>query len=308
MGRFYARRPGDESSGVHDHGRPRADRSKSRRSSSLRTRMQPFETAPPISSGRFVPWIAIGPPCVQPVSTFGECRDADRAGPEGAGGVAECEALVDVVAARRRRRLGRADRRPRGEHPAAAVEEGHAPQREIDLDARRDGREGDVARPTPSPSRRSAAVAAGRGTSRSGTARRPAPPARRTPSARRLRSRRRIQPSGPPPERDRPSRARDDHRVGLRLRAERPDCAVRAFVPFGNNLPLCDNFFGRGASERVGAPESPPQPARARTASSTTIRRIPLTVAACDNGCELAESPAICSPFRYLLCPIKRLP
>ena len=40
-----------------------------RRSTGLRTRMQPFETACPIDQGSFVPWIAIGPPCVQPVST-----------------------------------------------------------------------------------------------------------------------------------------------------------------------------------------------------------------------------------------------
>ena len=33
-------------------------------------RMQPFETALPIDHGAFVPWIAIGPPWVQPVRTF----------------------------------------------------------------------------------------------------------------------------------------------------------------------------------------------------------------------------------------------
>jgi hypothetical protein len=32
-------------------------------------RMQPFETARPIDHGAFVPWMAIGPPCVQPVRT-----------------------------------------------------------------------------------------------------------------------------------------------------------------------------------------------------------------------------------------------
>src|SRR5205823_2615641 len=32
--------------------------------------MQPFEIARPINEGSFVPWIATGPPCVQPVRTF----------------------------------------------------------------------------------------------------------------------------------------------------------------------------------------------------------------------------------------------
>src|SRR5512133_525520 len=43
---------------------------KSRRRTSLRTRMQPLETARPIDHGSFVPWIATGPPCTQPVRTF----------------------------------------------------------------------------------------------------------------------------------------------------------------------------------------------------------------------------------------------
>ena len=45
--------------------------------------MQPFETAAPISSGRFVPWIAIGPPCVQPVSTSEKAEIPIAPGPNG---------------------------------------------------------------------------------------------------------------------------------------------------------------------------------------------------------------------------------
>jgi hypothetical protein len=33
-------------------------------------RTQPFDTFRPIDQGSFVPWIATGPPCVQPVRTF----------------------------------------------------------------------------------------------------------------------------------------------------------------------------------------------------------------------------------------------
>ena len=61
-----------------------------RRSTGLRTRMQPFETACPIDQGSFVPWIAIGPPCVQPVSTveYAEIPIAPgQKGPEASAGI-----------------------------------------------------------------------------------------------------------------------------------------------------------------------------------------------------------------------------
>ena len=45
--------------------------------------MQPFETARPSRSGRFVPWIAIGPPCVQPVSTSEKAEIPIAPGPNG---------------------------------------------------------------------------------------------------------------------------------------------------------------------------------------------------------------------------------
>ena len=45
--------------------------------------MQPFETAWPSRSGRFVPWIAIGPPCVQPVSTSENAEIPIAPGPNG---------------------------------------------------------------------------------------------------------------------------------------------------------------------------------------------------------------------------------
>ncbi len=45
--------------------------------------MQPFETAWPIDHGSFVPWIAIGPPCVQPVSTFEKAEIPIAPGPNG---------------------------------------------------------------------------------------------------------------------------------------------------------------------------------------------------------------------------------
>ena len=46
-------------------------------------RMQPFETAWPIDQGSFVPWIATGPPCVQPVSTSENAEIPSAAGPNG---------------------------------------------------------------------------------------------------------------------------------------------------------------------------------------------------------------------------------
>ena len=45
--------------------------------------MQPFETACPIDQGAFVPWIATGPPCVQPVSTFEKAEMPTAPGPNG---------------------------------------------------------------------------------------------------------------------------------------------------------------------------------------------------------------------------------
>ena len=45
------------------------------------TRMQPFETAWPIDHGWFVPWIPIGPPCAQPVSTFENAETPIAPGP-----------------------------------------------------------------------------------------------------------------------------------------------------------------------------------------------------------------------------------
>ena len=45
--------------------------------------MQPFETALPIDHGAFVPWIATGPPCVQPVRTFENAEMPTAPGPNG---------------------------------------------------------------------------------------------------------------------------------------------------------------------------------------------------------------------------------
>ena len=45
--------------------------------------MQPFDTALPIDQGAFVPWIAIGPPCVQPVRTFENAEIPTAPGPNG---------------------------------------------------------------------------------------------------------------------------------------------------------------------------------------------------------------------------------
>src|SRR5712691_5728225 len=47
------------------------------------TRMQPFDTARPIDHGSFVPWIPIGPPCAQPVSTSENAETPSAAGPKG---------------------------------------------------------------------------------------------------------------------------------------------------------------------------------------------------------------------------------
>ena len=46
-------------------------------------RMHPFETALPIDHGALVPWIAIGPPCVQPVSTSEKAEMPTAPGPKG---------------------------------------------------------------------------------------------------------------------------------------------------------------------------------------------------------------------------------
>ena len=45
--------------------------------------MQPFDTALPIDHGALVPWIAIGPPCVQPVRTFENAEMPTAPGPKG---------------------------------------------------------------------------------------------------------------------------------------------------------------------------------------------------------------------------------
>ena len=45
--------------------------------------MQPFDTAWPIDHGSFVPWIAIGPPCAQPVSTGEKAEMPTAPGPNG---------------------------------------------------------------------------------------------------------------------------------------------------------------------------------------------------------------------------------
>ena len=53
------------------------------RSTALGTRMQPFETACPIDHGSFVPWIATGPPCAQPVNTGENAEMPIAPGPNG---------------------------------------------------------------------------------------------------------------------------------------------------------------------------------------------------------------------------------
>ena len=50
---------------------------------SLSSLRQPFETARPIDAGWFVPWSAIGPPCVQPVSTSEKAEIPTAPGPNG---------------------------------------------------------------------------------------------------------------------------------------------------------------------------------------------------------------------------------
>ena len=56
---------------------------KIRRSTVFCSRMQPFEIARPINEGSFVPWIATGPPCVQPVRTFEKAEMPIAPGPNG---------------------------------------------------------------------------------------------------------------------------------------------------------------------------------------------------------------------------------
>src|SRR5207237_3127429 len=56
---------------------------KTRRSISFGIRMQPFETALPIDQGALVPWMAIGPPCVQPVKTSEKAEIPTAPGPKG---------------------------------------------------------------------------------------------------------------------------------------------------------------------------------------------------------------------------------
>ena len=50
------------------------------------TRRQPYEAAFPIDPGAFVPWIAIGPPCVQPVRTGEKALIPIAPGPKGPAG------------------------------------------------------------------------------------------------------------------------------------------------------------------------------------------------------------------------------
>ena len=71
--------------------------------------MQPFETAWPIDQGSFVPWMPIGPPCAQPVRTSEKAETPSAAGPKGPFGSVGQDPLVDVEAADRGRRRGRAD-------------------------------------------------------------------------------------------------------------------------------------------------------------------------------------------------------
>ena len=62
-------------------GRRRREQSRPARRSAAR--MHPFETACPIDHGSFVPWIAIGPPCAQPVSTGENAEIPTAPGPNG---------------------------------------------------------------------------------------------------------------------------------------------------------------------------------------------------------------------------------
>ena len=300
-------------------GVPGPTRPKRRRRSSLRTRMQPFETAPPISSGRFVPWIAIGPPCVQPVSTFGERRDPDRARPEGTGRVGGHEPLVDVVAARRRRRLPVEPIAARvGEHAPAAVEERSRRRSERSTSIRVvTGREGDVAGRHPArdavrPHRKLDAVPVGaaRSSTRSRQHREDGRDAVHVLGGRSERGvprpgraiRRRVPRVRPPrtvvSEPSAGCRPRNCAGACRRIRAHR----------LRRQPSSLQQLFRHGTSELVGQPESPPQPAMARTARARNGERIRTTVAAVTDAVANQPKVHISSPFRYLFCPTKRLP
>src|SRR5439155_22286276 len=54
-----------------------------RRSISFGIRIQPFDTALPIDQGALVPWMAVVPPCVQPVRTFENAETPTAPGPNG---------------------------------------------------------------------------------------------------------------------------------------------------------------------------------------------------------------------------------
>ena len=58
----------------------------SRSRTSFAIRRHPFEAAKPIDPGWFVPWIAIGPPCAQPVSTGENAEIPIPPGPNGPDG------------------------------------------------------------------------------------------------------------------------------------------------------------------------------------------------------------------------------
>src|SRR5258707_11831788 len=80
---------GDDTDGCDSpHGRmmtgvPAGVASNSRFATGFGSRMQPFETAWPIDHGWFVPWIAAGPPCAQPVSTGENAEMPIAPGPNG---------------------------------------------------------------------------------------------------------------------------------------------------------------------------------------------------------------------------------
>ena len=63
--------------------------------------MQPFEAARPIVQGRFVPWIATGPPCAHHVSTFENAEMPIARARYGPAGSLVDEPLVDVKASGR---------------------------------------------------------------------------------------------------------------------------------------------------------------------------------------------------------------
>ena len=100
--------------------------------------MQPLETALPIDHGALVPWMAIGPPCVQPVRTFENAETPTRAGAERAALVRRDEPLVDVEAPGGSRRRRRADRGDRAQDALAVLVERDPLLREVDEDPRRD--------------------------------------------------------------------------------------------------------------------------------------------------------------------------